>query len=455
MLKKIISAILCLLLFACSQESEEVNSSPSQFSLEDISFAGTVAKIRWSKAQDADQDEVFYNVYLNSELIKGPVSQNEITTTLEYNRDYEGLIIATDRNGGTTELKFNFKGPASKIILVSDFQSGQVVAIDLDTRSRIWTAPNQDGVHSVNNDLVYSGVLNLTAHHLFTGEKVWEKQPVNRSYDIGYRHLMADDQNLYSITSDMTMVAIDLERQEKQWEISLFDSNYRYAMDEAYLYIPKRNNHELIAVNKYSGEIKWEFGVDNPVSSLAPFIEHAPLVHGGNLYFQDNNGRFYSVNKLSGAKNYSLDLGKYSKTAPVWANGNVIFTARDEIFSVKATTGTINWRYYFGDVSQSSPFKEDGKIFVGAGNHLFCFDALTGALRWKSSVGATVVSSPIVYDGKVYVSSHSARLHCLNAENGNMEWEVGNVTFSVSSPTLIIGNSEKIIHPSDYGLHYN
>lgn len=455
MLKRNFLAVLCLFLLACSRESEEINSAPSQFSLENISFEGTIVKIRWSKAQDADLDEIFYNVYINNQLVKGPVSANEVITTLEYNKSYKGLIIATDRNGGTSELRFNFESPASKIILVSDFQSGQVVAIDLHTRSRLWTARDQDRVHSVNNNLVYSGALNLTARHLFTGEKVWETQPVISSYDVGYGHLMVDDKNLYSITSNMTMVAIDLQRQEKQWEISLFDSNYRYAMDEASLYIPKRNNEELLKVNKFTGEIEWRFNVDQPVTSLAPLIEHAPLIHGGNLYFQDNNGRFYSVNKFTGTKNYSLDLGRNSETAPVWADGDVIFTAREEIISVKATNGSINWRYNFGAVSQSSPFEEDGKIFVGAGNHLFCFDALTGAVRWKTSLGASVVSSPITYEGKVYVSSNSARLHCIDSENGLVEWEEGNVTFSVSSPTLIIGNSEKIIHPSNYGLHYN
>lgn len=446
--------LLCLLLFSCSKEEEPANAAPSHFELEDLSFNGTRVNLRWSQADDADKDQVFYNVYLNAELIEGPITNNTVTADLEYNKDYEGVIIATDRNGGTSQLKFNFRSPTSMIILVYDWQGGTVAAIDLYTRKSLWTAYSRDNILSVRKGLVFSAFQTISAHQLLTGDKVWEAQPLERNYGIAYRHLMADDEFLFAKSSDATLVAIDLERREKQWEVSLFDSDYRYAMDRNHLYVPRFSSYGLMCINKVTGETEWNFQLDKAVGGLAPLIEHAPLVHGDHVYFQDNNGRFYSVNKHTGAKNYSIYLGKDSKTAPVWVNGNVIFTAGGEIISLKAESGQINWRYNFGDVSQSSPFEDNSLIYVGAGENLFCLDAMTGELQWKTHLGGFTRSSPIVYEQKVYISSDTANLHCINAISGDLEWELGNPEFSVSSPTLVIGDTEEIIHPSNYGIHY-
>ncbi len=452
MLKNFCCLALCLVLFACSKE-EEGNSVPSGFELEDLSFNGTAASISWSTAKDADEDDVYYNVYLNSELIEGPITKNYLSTTVEYNKDYEGTIIATDQNGGTSELKFDFRSPTSKIALVTDFQSAHVVAIDLHTHQRLWTARTEERVNNIQNGLVFSGFENLIARNIITGEKVWEAQPVESDYYTGYRDILADDKFLYAKAQEASLICVDLERQEKQWEVHLSGSISRFSMDKDHLYATQRGTDDLIKINKISGETAWGFELDRPVGSLAPQIEHAPLIYNGNIFFQDNNGRFYSVNKHTGTKNYSLYNRKNSQTTPVAFNQNIIFTAGDEIISVKAETGEITWKNSFGMYSQSSPFVENGKVYLGAGDKVYCFDATTGLHLWETSLGGEIWSSPVVYDGKVYISSHTARLHCINAATGEIEWKEGNVEFSVTSPTLVIGETEKIIYSSDHGMH--
>lgn len=453
MFKNYYLAAFCLLLFGCSREEEELNSIPSQFVLDELSFDGTIVNINWSEAKDADEDEVYYHVYLNSELIGGPITQNHISTNVEYNKSYEGVIIATDRNGGSVELKFTFKGPRTRIALITDWQSSQLVAIDLYTRKRKWTALTQSRINSAKNGLAFSGLGKLSAYNVLTGEKAWEAQPVKSNYEISYRHIMADDRFLFAKVSEDKLVCIDLERREKQWEVSVFDSDFRFSMDKNSLYVPKRNNYDLIKINKISGEIEWGFKLDHPVSSLAPRIEHAPLVYEGNVYFQDNNGRFYSVSKTTGVKNYSINIGRGSQTAPVGFKGNIFFSSGDLIFSVDAGTGEINWTNDLEFHSKSSPFVHDGILYVGAGEKLFAFNAATGNLQWRTNLGGEIVSSPVVYDQKVYISSHAARLYCIDTETGEIEWEEGNVEATFSSPTLVIGETEQIIHSSDYGNH--
>lgn len=452
MKKYLLPLLLLVMLLSCSPD-EKVNSNPSDFALEDVSFTGTKLNLSWTSATDPDDEPVYYSVYINSTLIEGPVQRNSLITTLEYNKDYEGLIIATDHHGGTSQINFNFRSPTSKIALVGDFQAGNLRAIDLHTQSTLWTAQTVDNNYIVSNGLVFTGLDKISAYNIISGEKAWDARPVTSNNAIGYRHLMADDQFLFAKVTGANIICIDLERQEKQWELSLFESNSLYTMDKNNLYIPKRNNADLISVNKITGEIEWGFTLDGAVSSLSPGIKHAPLIYGENLYFQDNNGRFYSVNKKTGIKNYSLLIGKTSPAAPVGLNDDIIFSARDEIISLKAGSGQINWRYNVGAVSSSSPFESNGLIYVGAGNDLFCLDANTGILKWKTNLGGEINSSPVVYDQKVYISSHDANLHCIDATSGNMEWKTAASGFSVSSPTLVIGDTEEVIYPSNSGYH--
>lgn len=454
-MKKYFLALLLMSIFLACSKDEEVNSAPSDFTLDDLSFTGSKLNLSWTPASDADDERINYNVYINSELIEGPISRTNLMTTLEYNKDYEGKIIATDQNGGSSEIEFNFRSPTSKFLFVSDYLSGELLAIDLHTQKTVWTAPSGEEVHAIRNGLVFTGIQELSAYKILTGEKIWEAEPVFREYRIGYRHLMADDQFLFAKTSDDYLISIDLQRQEKQWEKSLFKSIYMFSMDRDHLYVPKRNNDDLISVNKVSGEVVWGFSLDRAVAGLLPEIVHAPLVYNGNLYFQDNNGRFYSVNKHTGIKNYSLFIGKDSESAPIGGNGNIIFAAHDELISLQAENGQINWRYNFGSYSRSSPFEENGLIYVGAGEELFCIDAHSGSLKWKTNLGGPIWSSPIVYDQKVYVSSHAANVFCINAISGSVEWRKGNVSFSVSSPTLVIGDTEEIVYPSNSRFYTN
>mgnify|MGYP002795034884 FL=1 len=454
MKKYLLSLFLVSIFLACSPDEKiKPNAVPSGFAIEELTFTGSRLNLSWTTPTDADNDRIYYNVYIDSKLIEGPITRNDLSTILEYNKDYTGMIIATDRKGGTSQITFNVRSPTSMVAFVSDFSTGNLMAIDLHTQKTLWTTPTSDRVYSVNDGLVFTGLDEISAYKILTGEKVWAANPVIRSYDIGYWHLMADERYLFAKSVDGLLVSIDLERREKQWEISLFESIYMFAMDRDNLYVPKRNNEDLISVNKITGETQWGFMLDPSFNGYFSQIEHAPLIYAGDLYFLDGNGLFYSVNKTTGVKNYSVHIGKASETAPIAVNGNIIFSARDEIISLKADTGQINWRYNFGSYSGSSPFEDNGLVYVGAGNDLFCFDAGTGTLKWKTNLGGEIWSSPVVYDQKVYISSSAASLNCVDAIIGNIKWKTANVTYNTSSPTIVIGDTEEIIYPSNAGYH--
>ncbi|HSJ11059.1 MAG TPA: PQQ-binding-like beta-propeller repeat protein [Gillisia sp.] len=454
MKKYLLSMLLVSIFLACSpDEKVNPNAVPSGFALEELTFTGPRVSLSWTTPTDADNDRIYYNVYIDSKLIEGPIARNNLSTILEYNKNYTGVIIATDRKGGTSQITFNFRSPTSMVAFVSEFNTGNLLAIDLHTQKTLWTTPSGDRVHSINDGLVFTGFDQISAFKILTGEKVWAANPVERAYDIGYWHLMADERFLFAKSLDGLMVSIDLQRREKQWEISLFESIFMYAMDRDNLYIPKRNNEDLISVNKITGETQWGFMLDPSFTGAHNRIEHAPLIYGGNLYFLDGNNLFYSVNKTTGEKNYSVFVGKASETAPIAVNGNIIFSARDEIISLKAENGQMNWKYNFGAYSGSSPFEENGRVYVGAGNDLFCFEADTGTLIWQTNLGGELMSSPVVYDKTVYISSSLATLNGVDAITGNLKWKTANVTYNTSSPTIVIGETDEVIYPSNAGFH--
>lgn len=130
-MKNIIPILLLLITFSCGSDDDTLaqNINPEQLKLENISFQGKEVTIDWNDVGDADKDIIYYNLYINSILI-AETTKSIHTSTLEYNNEYIGKIIATDKKGGVSELEFNFESPQSKILFFADYL-GNLIAFDL------------------------------------------------------------------------------------------------------------------------------------------------------------------------------------------------------------------------------------------------------------------------------------------------------------------------------------
>lgn len=118
----------------------------------------------------------------------------------------------------------------------------------------------------------------------------------------------------------------------------------------------------------------------------------------------------------------------------------------------------IVWQSNIG-IGFSSVSVADGRAYVmGNINRntdvLYCFDALSGQERWRFTYAEPLdpkfyeggtSSTPTVHNGKVYTLSKSGKVHCVNAESGELIWRRDlphkQPTWGFSSSGLILGEN--------------
>ncbi|WP_406112232.1 PQQ-binding-like beta-propeller repeat protein [Kitasatospora purpeofusca] len=207
------------------------------------------------------------------------------------------------------------------------------------------------------------------------------------------------------------------------------------------------------ALDARTGAARWTFDVA-PVagahSATNPDpVRSSPAVEGNTVYFGDNRGYLYALDRRTGALRWSLKLDAHPQaqitSSPLVYNGQVYVgvsskesgatfdltypccTFRGSVVAVNAYTGQLSWRHWTTPQPQQ----------VGTWPN--------GAARYEPS-GVAVWSSPVVdrETGTIYVGTgqnytgaagDTDSVLALDARNGNVRWrsqEVFPDTFTVA-----------------------
>lgn len=451
-MKKNILILLLLITFSCSKNGDTPpqNANPGELKIESINFQGQVVTIDWNDVVDTDDDIIYYSLYINSILVT-ETTKSINTILLEYNNEYECRIIATDKNGGVSEIKTTFKSPKSKILFYSDF-AGNLTAYDLRTNNILWESKTTYiEAHTTHNDMIFTGLNGVNGINILTGEVVWRSTP-SVNYN-NYRNIITDNENVYAFDADSKLQCINIERGEKLWEHSFLDYYATLSIDESRIFVSSRNNDHLYAVNKVSGGINWSFELDNSYKFLTN-----PLINNDNIYIGDYYGVFYAFNKDNGEKIWSIDLGKYNPffASPTIYENTIITGTHNTVYSLYENNGVIKWTYNSGGTIESSPYIYNNNVYIGVSKNgsgeLVCLNADDGYIKWKYDLPNNTTTSPIVFENTVYTGDWDKNFYAIDATTGILEWKTQTKEFITKSPTIVIGNSETVIYPSSHGL---
>lgn len=127
----------------------------------------------------------------------------------------------------------------------------------------------------------------------------------------------------------------------------------------------------------------------------------APLVNDGRVIVGDygTSGGIFSGGRLS-VKIHAIEDADSNPPSTAWI-------AEDQV------SGRIF----------ASALQVDDRIFVGTGNNSFvALDANTGNLIWEVTTGNAIWSRPIFVDGTVFFSSLDKNVYALSADNGELIW---------------------------------
>ncbi len=127
---------------------DKVNSAPGDFTVT-AAVNGNGATISWTAATDPDGDAVKYDVELSGSNVKTDLTGLTHTlTSLDYNTNYTGKVIAKDGKGGTKEKSYSFttgvapNNPPGDFVAKFDWFDGNLVGFS-------WTSaidPDGDAV---------------------------------------------------------------------------------------------------------------------------------------------------------------------------------------------------------------------------------------------------------------------------------------------------------------------
>ncbi len=454
-MKKVFLLTIFLILVSCSPGDTNVplNNNPRALKIENISFHGKEVTIDWNDVTDADGDIIYYNLYVNSILI-GEFTTSIMTTILDYNNSYTGRIIATDKNGGISELDFTFESPKSKILFFKDF-GGDLTAYDLITKKVLWKSKTSFiEAHASYKDKIYSGLNGINALNILTGEIVWTTNPYNQSPS-EYRNIIVDDTHVFAVSSNSNLHCVSMDTGEELWERSFLNIYAPLSIDDSKVFVSSRNNDHLYAINKVTGGTDWSFRLNNSYKFLTN-----PLIHNDNIYIGDYYGVFYALNKHNGERIWNIDLGRDNSfyASPTLFENTIITGTYRALYSIYEHNGIVKWTYspnLYGTI-ETSPFVHNNNVYIGISKNgsgeLVCLDATNGHLKWKFELANNTTCSPIVFEDTVYTGDWDKNFYAINATTGILDWKIRTNEIVTKSPTIVIGNSETVIYPSVHGL---
>ena len=152
-------------------------------------------------------------------------------------------------------------------------------------------------------------------------------------------------------------------------------------------------------------------------------ISGDPVIDGKTVYLANQSGRMASIDRRSGARNWTVNDGSYS---PVWPAGGAVFMISDE-FAVKrlnASDGTEVWSAELPAYKSQRPRRRrdafayfgptlaGGQLWVaGSDGLLRSYDPENGTLTGTVQIPGGAASQPAIAGGRLYILSGGGQLH--------------------------------------------
>lgn len=162
----------------------------------------------------------------------------------------------------------------------------------------------------------------------------------------------------------------------------------------------------------------------------------APIVRYERVFAGLGDGRFYSLDRHTGAVKWRVPAGKgealpaemtgLSLAAPAVYDGLAYLCGPDgTVRAVDAHSGRSVWQVSLGGPVTGAPAATDGVLFAGSWDqHVYALEAKTGAIAWKAAVEGRVVDAVALGDEHLFAVTDAGRLWALEAMTGKACWQV-------------------------------
>lgn len=174
--------------------------------------------------------------------------------------------------------------------------------------------------------------------------------------------------------------------------------------------------------------VDWSSSLKNNLAGVNKALNFStPVVCDDKVYIGSSKGFFYSINAVTGKKQWTKELAGPVLSKPL-CDGSAIYLGdgKGYVYSLSKDTGIENWRAFIGEEVMSTPVADGNNVYVATNNNsLFALSKDGGAIAWSSRrsqpfspMSIRGFSSPILIDGKIYIGNTDGVLVVYNAKDG-------------------------------------
>lgn len=165
--------------------------------------------------------------------------------------------------------------------------------------------------------------------------------------------------------------------------------------------------------------LKWSY----PTIDSSPVIASPALDESSNVYFGDEDGRFYSFDPEGRPRWLYRTQGAVYAAASIFKN-NIYVASLDSHLYCLDTKGKLRWKVRIGDELYTAPaVGANGTLYLGTDTGLVVALNPHGKILWHFHVKGGICSSPSIgVNGLIYVVGDS--VYCLD-QKGRRRWAFG------------------------------
>ena len=286
---------------------------------------------------------------------------------------YSGVVYAINSNDGTIEWTYSTNETLNSSPIVQDNKvfvagwAGGLYSIDTMTGTLLWRTKVGEVYRTdfaANGGMLYifSRDGNLHAIKVDTGEEAWTTR-VADGYGNGRTPAFFD--SVLYIAGDQKIYAIDSLTGKTIWSQEadgLFDVE-SITVDDYMVYVPMPTKYKLVALDRLSGQIRWEQIVDKFLSAYSPIVNTRHVITRAydELLF---------INKYNGSIDWTQAIGANSMMPyPIGAisNGILVVNVKNKLVAYATNVGrvmTIGTQIGIWDPEMESLIRVDPPIEV-------------------------------------------------------------------------------------------
>jgi outer membrane protein assembly factor BamB len=252
--------------------------------------------------------------------------------------------------------------------------------------------------------------------------------------------LATDGQRLFVTTRDGSLVALDLQRGDRLWELAEVPGKAAAAAGAVVL---RQSAGTVVSFHPKNGGARWS--VESGVSGSLP-----PVIDGDRVFVA---GRGVAALDLeSGRVLWRADDGAEA-TAPVVASGSRLYVGESDgtLRARSREDGKSIWMLKTA-ASLAAPPVVDGpdRLFLGTRDRrILALGSKDGEQEWRWKVGADIQGPGLVYDNRVVFAAFDAVLWALDRGNGNLAWRGLLTSRPIGGPIQVDGVALVACHENE------